>query len=798
MIKKYCIILSIVLVANLNSQAQSMLGSTYITSLREEASNTVDDTAKVRLLNTLAMAYYHESKFDSCQLIASMALNISDSLLHTEEVKSKPDFQTAITILKVHSISRYALGYQESDTYRKVDTLLYALNLVKETGNKDEEAAIYGTLGDVYSFRNQLQLAIESYLMSVSLYKETGNKSAQALDLTGVAIVERYLGNFGDALEHLMESLEISREINDSVTVVEGLLAMGFTYLFVEKWEDALNCQKEALEICKKMNDTLAIARVYNDMGVVNMMAGNLDIALKNHSAALDIRLQSTDYFYTSASFDYIGSIYEDKGMFPEAIRNYKESILYGERSGYIIRIISSNQNIGKLYFRLFEYEKALKHFNKALELSRENDDRIGEAQASTKIAEIYLEKKETPKALVWIQKAENVIPKTAFIHLADIYQIIARVYFELGDYKNAYTNLELYSQVKDSLVVAENLEKITTLTNRLEFDNQQALQNESHEKMIRVKQAEIERQKVVKNFSLFGALVILVLAIIYFVRFIEKNKLNTKLNATVENLKSTQSQLVHAEKMASLGELTAGIAHEIQNPLNFVKNFSEVNFDLIKDLKEEVEKGDLKEVKAIADDIASNEEKIISHSNRAGSIVKGMLQHSRSGSKEKELIDINKLADEYLRLTYHGLRAKDRSFNGNFNMDFDESLPKVAVFPQEIGRVFLNLFNNAFHASAAKASETDDPDYKPIVSISTKKLGQHVEIKIKDNGGGIPAEIRDKIFQPFFTTKPSGEGTGLGLSLSYDIITKGHDGELLVETETGKGSTFIIRLPLK
>jgi len=267
--------------------------------------------------------------------------------------------------------------------------------------------------------------------------------------------------------------------------------------------------------------------------------------------------------------------------------------------------------------------------------------------------------------------------------------------------------------------------------------------------------------------------------------------------------LKSTQSQLIHSEKMASLGELTAGIAHEIQNPLNFVNNFSEVSVDMIEELSEEMKEGNQDEVDSITNDLKQNLEKIHHHGERASSIVKGMLEHSRAGDGKKEPTDLNAMADEYIRLAYHGLRAKDKSFNADYKIDLDENLPKIKVVGQDIARVVLNLISNAFHACAersrsavsAEASAKADSDYKPLVTISTKKLDKMVEIKVTDNGGGIPANILDKIFQPFFTTKASGEGTGLGLSLSYDIITKGHGGDLKVETKVGEGSKFTIQL---
>jgi signal transduction histidine kinase len=261
--------------------------------------------------------------------------------------------------------------------------------------------------------------------------------------------------------------------------------------------------------------------------------------------------------------------------------------------------------------------------------------------------------------------------------------------------------------------------------------------------------------------------------------------------------LKSTQAQLIQSEKMASLGELTAGIAHEIQNPLNFVNNFSEVNLELIVELKEGMEQGNLDEAKALVGDIIQNEQKINFHGKRADAIVKGMLQHSRISNGVKELTDINALADEYLRLSYHGLRAKDKSFNADYKIVPDENLPKIKVIPQDFGRVLLNLINNAFYTvSERRKLLPDDKDYKPAVTVITKMNNDKVEIRVKDNGNGIPANVLAKIFQPFFTTKPSGEGTGLGLSLSYDII-KSHGGELKVETVEGAGTEFIIVLPI-
>lgn len=282
---------------------------------------------------------------------------------------------------------------------------------------------------------------------------------------------------------------------------------------------------------------------------------------------------------------------------------------------------------------------------------------------------------------------------------------------------------------------------------------------------------------------------------------FVRLEKAKHSIEATLTELRATQSQLIQSEKMASLGSLTAGIAHEIQNPLNFINNFSELNKELLTELKDKLEKGDVDEIKLIADDVIGNEEKVNYHGKRASAIVKGMLQHSRTTSSQKELTDINALTDEYLRLSYQGLRAKDKAFNAKMQTGFDEAVPKTDIIPQDIGRVLLNLYNNAFYAVAEKSKQAP-AEYQPTVSVSTKLFkpgsddGNIIQISVKDNGNGIPQKVIDKIFQPFFTTKPSGQGTGLGLSLSYDIV-KAHGGELKVKTHEGEGSEFIIELPL-
>ena len=273
------------------------------------------------------------------------------------------------------------------------------------------------------------------------------------------------------------------------------------------------------------------------------------------------------------------------------------------------------------------------------------------------------------------------------------------------------------------------------------------------------------------------------------------------KVERALDDLTSTQAQLIHSEKMASLGELTAGIAHEIQNPLNFVNNFSEVNTELIDEMQTALRGGKFEEALNLSGNIRENESKIKLHGQRADAIVKSMLQHSHTGSGQKEVVDINNLAAEYLRLSYNGIRAKDKSFKASIETEFDPELGTISAVPQEIGRTLLNLYNNAFYAVNERRMEANlnsrASDYEPKVCVRTKRIGEKVEIRVKDNGNGISKKVLGKIFQPFFTTKPTGSGTGLGLSMAFDTITKGHEGNLSVETREGEGAEFIIQLPL-
>ncbi|MFN8354235.1 MAG: ATP-binding protein [Spirosomataceae bacterium] len=362
------------------------------------------------------------------------------------------------------------------------------------------------------------------------------------------------------------------------------------------------------------------------------------------------------------------------------------------------------------------------------------------------------------------------------------------------ADYAQKVTQIEAEQKRKEAIA-------------KVELEKKEALNASA----LALSQAEVQRKSQERNYSLIGLALLSALLGFIVYGYFQKQKANGllqqqkeeidhkshQLEKSLTELKATQNQLIQKEKLASLGELTAGIAHEIQNPLNFVNNFSELSVDLGKEINEEIEKAEIDKeyVKELMGDLLQNQAKINHHGKRASSIVKGMLEHSRMGTGERVLTDFNKLADEYLRLSYHGLRAKSSSFQADYELIAGKDLPLVKVVPQELGRVLLNLMNNAFYAVA----QSGKPNPKVIVKSDAvvSNDGSAVEIRIQDNGVGIPEAIKDKIFQPFFTTKPTGEGTGLGLSLSYDIITKGHNGTIEVESVEGEGTTFTIKLPL-
>ena len=530
---------------------------------------------------------------------------------------------------------------------------------------------------------------------------------------------------------------------------------------------------------------------IYNDMGPLYEYTGNLNEEISGFQQARSIAESIHNIGLLTYVYNSLAQYYMNVGQLDSALLYEKQGEAVINYNGGKYGAIPLN-TLGKIYQKKGDFDRAQNAFEKAIQIDREVNNLSNLGDSYLNISDLYKTEKKTDSSLFYARKAVGTYKKALRPDgIADAYNILYAVYYDQNKTDSAFAYLKLVNALNDSL-------------NNAERKNLLAFQNVGFDEQRKVQQLEEEKiqthNRIRTIFLLGGIAVLLLLTSIFYRNNRQKQKAKLKIEKAYDELKTTQKQLIQSEKMASLGELTAGIAHEIQNPLNFVNNFSEVNKEMLEELKSErlkpkAERNDETQDEII-NDVIANEDKIIHHGKRADAIVKGMLQHSRSSSGVKEPTDINALCDEYLRLAFHGLRAKDKSFNAKFETDFDPSLTKINVVPQDIGRVILNLINNAFYAVSEKAKQNIS-GYEPIVIVSTKKINEKIEICVTDNGNGIPDSIKEKIFQPFFTTKPTGQGTGLGLSLSYDIV-KAHGGEMKVETKEGEGAEFIIELAAK
>ncbi len=496
-----------------------------------------------------------------------------------------------------------------------------------------------------------------------------------------------------------------------------------------------------------------------------------------NNKKLLSLATRNIGSFYYGNNKPDSGFIY-----FQKALKIYKNSPY--QKNYFVVY-----NRIAQHYLDKKEYDSATFYYRKALKQSNQPSTQPGFGETNRKYGVLFRETGQLDSALVYTLKGLKIAELIKNDgDIADGYRKLSKIYKLKNNTALAYDYLLNANKIQDSLT-GEYIKGLNNFKNA-DFNQKRRLQELAQE-------SEQIKSRNTMYALLLGLGVFLVVALLLYRNNHQKQKANNVLEKTLSDLKSTQTQLIQSEKMASLGELTAGIAHEIQNPLNFVNNFSEVSSELLDEMNEELNKGDIEEAKAIASDVKQNLEKINYHGKRADGIVKGMLQHSRSGSTTKEPTDINKLADEYLRLAYHGLRAKDKSFNADLETHFEPTLPKVNLLAQDIGRVLLNLFTNAFYATHQMQKQAGE-NFKPVVSVTTSQKDNYIEITVKDNGVGIPDAIKDKILQPFFTTKPTGEGTGLGLSLSYDIVVKGHNGKILIDSKEKEYTIFTIQIPIE
>ncbi|MBK9677435.1 MAG: tetratricopeptide repeat protein [Saprospiraceae bacterium] len=662
-------------------------------------------------------------------------------------------------------------------------------------------------------------------------------------------------GYYIDPINCFQEALKYAKEVGDDDIIIYALWRIGTNYSDSnDNLVEGLRYMYQALEYAEKKGKIKFIGEISSSICIQYVVLGDLTHALKYVNKALSTAqksssAQSLAFIYGSLS-DYYFAIKD----YPKAVEYQKKAIQIFEKLNILVFVNLGKQTLAYKYIESGDYSKAIALGQEAHDYFKSVKQESYLAECKTGLAMAYLQTNRLDKALpLALESLQLAKRHNQRWYIEENCRILSQIYAKRKNYAEAYKYQSLSIVYKDSLENNDIARKTMGIEFNFELENKET-QIELLNKDKLLKEAEAaNKQKAL--FGLLGGLGLVSIISLFLFRnnqqkqraniLLEQQKAEIDLQAhrlqfqkeelenSLKALKATQAQLIHSEKMASLGELTAGIAHEIQNPLNFVNNFSEVNTELINELSEEADKGNLEEVKAIANDIKTNEQKINHHGKRAENIVKGMLEHSRKSLGVKEPTDINKLCEEFVRLSYHGLRAKDpkdaghKSFSADYKLDLDANLPLVNVVSQDIGRVLLNLINNGFQACAERLllSGVEASHYKPLLVISTKNLGDKIEIAVKDNGSGIPEEIKDKIFQPFFTTKEAGKGTGLGLSLAYDIVKAhggtievksnyyppggeikvgcppsgrtGNEGEARLDDPAGRGTSFIILIPI-
>ncbi len=657
------------------------------------------------------------------------------------------------------------------------------------------EASAYIGLSGIHFHTNLMDgdEALKWGKKALSLSSAIANDSLTAMSHVAIANGYRFKNNAIQAFHHFNTALHLAENLQDPYLLAYSNRAFAKFYVTLGDAKKSLTYYQNAIEsLNKKKNLTyrdlhwLFFSQWNTTIGYLTLrdFKNSRESVNKVIELAKKYRLPST---YQHAPVTQLINICIIENKYSDAINlinnNKYLDFFYKshdyEHNFYLIKA-QIFKNTNQIDSADFYYQKSLATLSKSVP--------VWLPARHLEYGQFLMERGRKGDAIFQLEKAKAKSEEYKSLSvLVASYKNLDKVYYQSGNLIKAYQNNKLYQQYNDSLSHEYKDKELALLDVQNEQKKEEKVQQEERTKMEFLNKMQIYG-------LLTGVVILIIIAGFLFYNNSQKQKTNSlliqqknKIEDTLTQLKSTQAQLIQSEKLASLGELTAGIAHEIQNPLNFVNNFSEVNTELIDEMQQEMDKGNLAEAKEISNDIKENEQKINHHGKRAGDIVKGMLQHSSSASGKKEPTDINKLADEYLRLSYHGLRGKDNSFNADFELIIDKNLPNINVIPQDMGRVLLNLINNAFWA--VRTVE------KPLVVVKTEQTENQIIISIKDNGIGMTEATKAKIFQPFFTTKPTGQGTGLGLSLAYDIVTKGHGGTLDVESTEGVGSIFILKL---
>jgi two-component system NtrC family sensor kinase len=643
------------------------------------------------------------------------------------------------------------------------------------------------------------QQTIVAYQEALPLARKLHYASGEAVALLGIGFYHRFRNEYGPALTYTLQAQQIFRRLGDQLNEVKCLYNLSYAELGQGHFAQSMAYSLAGLRLAEAMHNQHWTTLVYSQLGNTCLQMGEYDKA--RHYLLRGLRLAEPvgDQSGVGHCVVYLADVCRQQGRWAEARRYYEQGLVESEKSNADTNrgITISLLQIGAMDELMGHYREAFATEFRVLRRMRRLNDVGSMPEAQITLARAYLHTGRPDSALVYGQESLRAGQRSGTKStIRDASDVLAQASAQLGHFAEAYRYHVVFTAYKDSLSRQDLSRRTAALQYTYELDKKQS------QIRLLTRNEQLSRQKNRQQQQLlFGTLaglgVVAGLSLLLWRNNRQKQRANAQLLRQQQELKATQAQLIQKEKMASLGELTAGIAHEIQNPLNFVNNFSEVSAELVEELEEEQQRParDAALETELLGGLKQNLVKITEHGKRAANIVRGMLEHSRASTGERAPVDINPLCDEYLRLAYQGLRAKDKTFNATLETDFAPALPLVEGVGADLGRVLLNLFSNAFYA-VQKRQQAGEAGYVPHVAVSTRGVGKGVEIRVSDNGTGMPDDIKAKIFQPFFTTKPTGEGTGLGLSLSYDIVTQGHGGTLTVESEPGQGTTFTLTLP--
>jgi two-component system NtrC family sensor kinase len=628
----------------------------------------------------------------------------------------------------------------------------------------------------------------------VVIYKNNTLQGKAKLDLLR-QLAFNEVNDLKRSLQYAEELISLSIQEGNYSSLHSGYLQKGNKKRLLGDLDEALDAYFKSAEAARKAGYTAGEGTAYMSIADLYSLSDNHKNAMLYYDKAIAILRKSKDPILLGSAILNAGDEFLTHKNYKAALNYFSESGRIFDKANYQTGKAYNLGNIGMVYANTGKNSLAEININEAIQILESLKDFYPISVYLLSMADIYLQKGDNELALTYATKSLKLAHQYGLKQqISDANLKLSTIYEKAGNSSQSLTHYKNYVAYRDSVNNIKAVQKMADLRTDYELSQKQV------EVDLLNQEKRSQRIKLISLVVILGLAGLIVILLYWYNTVLqgqkkEINHKSTLLEQSLANLHTTQNQLIQKEKMASLGELTAGIAHEIQNPLNFVTNFSEVCTDLIDELKEEVQARQLDNVLSVADELSLNLQRIAHHGVRASAIVRGMLEHSRSSSGEKRPTNINALANEYLKISYQGLRAKDKNFNCELRTEFDASLPLMDIAPQEIGRVLLNLYTNAFYALRERIG-LNQADYQPTLAVKTRHRGDTLELEVSDNGTGIPETVKEKIFQPFFTTKPTGEGTGLGLSLSYDIIAKAHGGTLSV-TSQGGYTSFIVRLPI-